>query len=197
MHKSQGLTFSHVKIDFTGGAFAGGQTYVALSRCTSLEGIELKDPIRRSDIFVRADVVNFAKSYNDDTLIHTAMKQSKADKEYWDAVQAFDRGDMQAALDAFFLAIHSRYDIEKPVPRRYIRRKLHVINRQRQEIDRLKAEAAQKEQFLKELAVEYVMMGRECEREDMRQAAISNYEKALKLCPDMPEAQRRLKKLSK
>lgn len=197
VHKSQGLTFSHVKIDFTGGAFAGGQTYVALSRCTSLEGIELKDPIRRSDIFVRADVVNFAKSYNDDTLIHTAMKQSKADKEYWDAVQAFDRGDMQAALDAFFLAIHSRYDIEKPVPRRYIRRKLHVINRQRQEIDRLKAEAAQKEQFLKELAVEYVMMGRECEREDMRQAAISNYEKALKLCPDMPEAQRRLKKLSK
>ncbi len=197
VHKSQGLTFSHVKIDFTGGAFAGGQTYVALSRCTSLEGIELKDPIRRSDIFVRADVINFAKSYNDDTLIHTAMKQSKADKEYWDAVQAFDRGDMQAALDAFFLAIHSRYDIEKPVPRRYIRRKLHVINRQRQEIDRLKAEAAQKEQFLKELAVEYVMMGRECEREDMRQAAISNYEKALKLCPDMPEAQRRLKKLSK
>lgn len=197
VHKSQGLTFSHVKIDFTGGAFAGGQTYVALSRCTSLEGIELKDPIRRSDIFVRADVVNFAKSYNDDTLIHTAMKQSKADKEYWDAVQAFDRGDMQAALDAFFLAIHSRYDIEKPVPRRYIRRKLHVINRQRQEIDRLKAEAAQKEQFLKELAVEYVMMGRECEREDMTQAAISNYEKALKLCPDMPEAQRRLKKLSK
>ena len=197
VHKSQGLTFSHVKIDFTGGAFAGGQTYVALSRCTSLEGIELKDPIRRSDIFVRADVVNFAKSYNDDTLINTAMKQSKADKEYWDAVQAFDRGDMQAALDAFFLAIHSRYDIEKPVPRRYIRRKLHVINRQRQEIDRLKAEAAQKEQFLKELAVEYVMMGRECEREDMTQAAISNYEKALKLCPDMPEAQRRLKKLSK
>lgn len=197
VHKSQGLTFSHVKIDFTGGAFAGGQTYVALSRCTSLEGIELKDPIRRSDIFVRADVVNFAKSYNDDTLINTAMKQSKADKEYWDAVQAFDRGDMQAALDAFFLAIHSRYDIEKPVHRRYIRRKLHVINRQRQEIDRLKAEAAQKEQFLKELAVEYVMMGRECEREDMTQAAISNYEKALKLCPDMPEAQRRLKKLSK
>lgn len=197
VHKSQGLTFSHVKIDFTGGAFAGGQTYVALSRCTSLEGIELKDPIRRNDIFVRADVVNFAKSYNDDTLIHTAMKQSKADKEYWDAVQAFDRGDMQAALDAFFLAIHSRYDIEKPVPRRYIRRKLHVINRQRQEIDRLKAEAAQKEQFLKELAVEYVMMGRECEREDMTQAAISNYEKALKLCPDMPEAKRRLKKLSK
>jgi hypothetical protein len=36
VHKSQGLTFRRVKIDFSGGgAFAGGQTYVALSRCTS------------------------------------------------------------------------------------------------------------------------------------------------------------------
>ena len=39
VHKSQGLTFSRAVIDFTGGVFAGGQTYVALSRCTSLEGI--------------------------------------------------------------------------------------------------------------------------------------------------------------
>ena len=38
VHKSQGLTFNKVNIDFTGGVFAGGQTYVALSRCTSLEG---------------------------------------------------------------------------------------------------------------------------------------------------------------
>jgi hypothetical protein len=197
VHKSQGLTFSHVKIDFTGGVFAGGQTYVALSRCTSLEGIVLKDPIRRNDVFVRAEVLNFAKHYNDESIINTALKQSKADKEYWDAVQAFDRGDMQAALDAFFLAIHSRYDIEKPVPRRYIRRKLDIINRQRSEIEHLKAEAERKEAFLKELAVEYVVMGRECERESMKQAAIHNYEKALKLCPDLPEAQRRLKKLSK
>ena len=197
VHKSQGLTFSHVKIDFTGGVFAGGQTYVALSRCTSLEGIELKDSIRRNDVFVRAEVLNFAKHYNDEGIINTALKQSKADKEYWDAVQAFDRGDMQAALDAFFLAIHSRYDIEKPVPRRYIRRKLDIINRQRGEIERLKAEAKRNSEFLKELAVEYVVMGRECEREGMKQAAIHNYEKALKLCPDIPEAKRRLKKLSK
>ncbi|MBQ6800361.1 MAG: AAA family ATPase, partial [Bacteroidaceae bacterium] len=39
VHKSQGLTFSRAVIDFTGGVFAGGQTYVALSRCTSLDGI--------------------------------------------------------------------------------------------------------------------------------------------------------------
>ena len=124
VHKSQGLTFSRVRIDFSGGVFAGGQTYVALSRCTSLEGIQLKAPIQRSDIFVRNEVAQFATRYNDNHAIAVALKQSKADKEYYDAVQAFDRGDMQEALDSFFLAIHSRYDIEKPVARRYIRRKL-------------------------------------------------------------------------
>ena len=45
IHKSQGLTFSRVVIDFTGGVFAGGQAYVALSRCTSLDGIQLKKQI--------------------------------------------------------------------------------------------------------------------------------------------------------
>lgn len=47
VHKSQGLTFNQVKIDFTGGVFAGGQTYVALSRCTSLEGISCRNPSDR------------------------------------------------------------------------------------------------------------------------------------------------------
>ena len=195
VHKSQGLTFSHVKIDFTGGVFAAGQTYVALSRCTSLEGITLTEPIRRNDIFVHTEVSRFAQSYNNQAVISTALKQSKADKEYWDAVQAFDKGDMQAALDAFFQAIHSRYDIEKPVSRRYIRRKLNIINTQRQQIEQLQEEAKTREHFLKKLAVEYLVMGKECEHEGMRDAAIRNYQKAVSLFPDFPEAQKRLKSL--
>lgn len=197
VHKSQGLTFNRVKIDFTGGVFAGGQTYVALSRCTSLKGITLKEPIHRSDVFVRPEVVSFAQNYNNLNIINTALKQSKADKEYHDAVQAFDRGDMQAALDNFFLAIHSRYVIEKPVPRRYIRRKLDIVNQQRKKIESLEKKLEEKNKFLKELAVEYLVMGRECEREGMKSAAVRNYEKALKLCPDLPEAKRRLKRLSR
>ena len=50
IHKSQGKTFSRVKIDLGAGSFASGQTYVALSRCQSLEGISLASPIRASDI---------------------------------------------------------------------------------------------------------------------------------------------------
>ena len=197
VHKSQGLTFNQVKIDFTGGVFAGGQTYVALSRCTSLQGISLQEHIRKEDVFVRNDVVNFARTYNNQEIIDTALKQSKADREYYDAIHAFDKGDMQAALDHFFLAIHSRYDIEKPAPRRLIRRKLNIVNRLHLQIDQLQEEIKSRDRFLKELAVEYVMMGRDCEKENFKEAAIRNYKKALQLCPDLPEAKRRLKKLTK
>ena len=197
VHKSQGLTFSKVRIDFTGGVFAGGQTYVALSRCTSLDGITLSKPILRSDVYVRPEVTAFARTFNSQAILASALKQSKADSEYYAAVQAFDKGDMQAAIDMFFQAIHSKYIIERPVPRRYIRRKLNIINRQKQEIDRLQNELIRRDQYLKQLAVEYLVMGKECEHEGMREAAIRNYEKALQLCPDLPEALRRIKKLKK
>lgn len=197
VHKSQGLTFRNVNIDFTGGVFVGGQTYVALSRCTSLEGITLKEPIRRSDVFVRPEVVAFSRNYNDSLVINKALSESKADREYYDAVKAFDKGDMESFLDNFFKAIHSRYDIEKPLARRFIRSKLNVVNKLRAENQRLLEEKKEKDDFLKRLAVEYVMLGKECEKEKMNDAAIANYKKALKLCPDIPEAKRRLKRLQK
>lgn len=203
VHKSQGLTFNQVKIDFTGGVFAGGQTYVALSRCTSLEGISLQEPIRQNEVFVRNEVKQFARHYNDQSTINTALTQSKADKQYHDAAAAFDQGDMQGALDNFFLAIHSRYDIEKPSAKRLIRRKLGKVNsliaenEQLHEIIRQKEEEKKKqEKFLKRLAAEYTLLGKECEKEGMSAAAIANYKKALELCPEHPEAKRRLKKLN-
>ena len=181
VHKSQGLTFSQVAIDFTGGVFAGGQAYVALSRCRSLEGITLKEPLRQSDIFVRAEVVQFAQRYNNPQLIGQAMQEGRADREYHDAIIAFNQGRFDLFLSSFFRAIHSRYDIEKPVAQRYIRRKLNIIN----------------EEILKRLAAEYTILGRECEQEHMKDAAIRNYEKALELYPDASDARRRLKKLKK
>lgn len=114
VHKSQGLTFSRVVIDFTGGVFAGGQTYVALSRCTSLEGICLKREITRGDIFVRPEIVAFSQRFNNEQAIERAMKQAQADIQYVAAVKAFDKGDFEEFLNQFFKAIHSRYDIESP-----------------------------------------------------------------------------------
>lgn len=59
IHKSQGKTFDRVIIDFGRGAFAHGQTYVALSRCTKLDEIYLRTPIRYGDIILDNDVVKF------------------------------------------------------------------------------------------------------------------------------------------
>ena len=197
VHKSQGLTFNNVKIDFTGGVFAGGQTYVALSRCTSLQGISLQEPIRRENIFVRTEVTNFARNYNNLNIINSALQESKADKQYADAMAAFDKGDMQATIDNFFLAIHSRYDIEKPAAKRLIRKKLNSVNILKQQLAEAHALEAQRSEQLKRLATEYTLLGKESEKEGMPQAAIRNYEKALELWPELPEAKRKLKKLKK
>ena len=197
VHKSQGLTFNNVKIDFTGGVFAGGQTYVALSRCTSLQGISLQEPIRRENIFVRTEVTNFARNYNNLNIINSALQESKADKQYADAMVAFDKGDMQATIDNFFLAIHSRYDIEKPAAKRLIRKKLNSVNMLKQQLAEAHALEAQRSEQLKRLATEYTLLGKESEKEGMPQAAIRNYEKALELWPELPEAKRKLKKLKK
>jgi ATP-dependent DNA helicase PIF1 len=59
IHKSQGKTFNKVIIDIGRGTFAHGQMYVDLSRCTSLEGIILKQPIQKKHIWMDFKVVNF------------------------------------------------------------------------------------------------------------------------------------------
>ena len=59
IHKAQGQTYDRALIDMGSRAFAPGQTYVALSRITSLEGLYLTRAIRMSDIMVDADVLRF------------------------------------------------------------------------------------------------------------------------------------------
>lgn len=63
IHKSQGKTFDKVIIDLGSGAFEHGQTYVALSRCRTLEGIVLKQPIRQKDILTDERIIEFYERY--------------------------------------------------------------------------------------------------------------------------------------
>lgn len=63
IHKSQGLTFEKVVIDVGRGTFAHGQMYVALSRCTSLDGLVLKKPITKKQILMDRRIVKFITQF--------------------------------------------------------------------------------------------------------------------------------------
>ena len=64
VHKSQGQTYDSVVIDMGKGAFAHGQTYVALSRCKSLNTLYLKRPLTFNDVIVDPAIINFMKKAN-------------------------------------------------------------------------------------------------------------------------------------
>lgn len=59
IHKSQGLTFDRVHVDLGRGAFSAGQTYVALSRCRTMEGVTLQRALMREDVKADARVGEF------------------------------------------------------------------------------------------------------------------------------------------
>jgi hypothetical protein len=63
IHKGQGKTFDKVIIDVGSGTFAHGQMYVALSRCTTLEGIVLKKPALKKHIWTNYQVMDFLTKY--------------------------------------------------------------------------------------------------------------------------------------
>lgn len=65
IHKSQGQTLTDVIIDMENGAFVHGQLYVALSRCTSLAGIKLRNSIQRTDIIFDPRVLEFRAKFRE------------------------------------------------------------------------------------------------------------------------------------
>lgn len=70
IHKSQGLTFDNIYLDIGRGAFATGQTYVALSRCRSLNGVHLKKEIQVKDILCDKRVTRFFEYVRDNRTLH-------------------------------------------------------------------------------------------------------------------------------
>jgi hypothetical protein len=78
IHKSQGLTFEKAIIDAEA-SFAHGQTYVAMSRCTSLEGLVLKTPIKSSSIINDKTVSSFnervEENHPDETILNKSEQQ--------------------------------------------------------------------------------------------------------------------------
>jgi len=59
IHKAQGKTFDRVVVDLGRGTFAAGQAYVALSRCRSLEGLVLRQPLQPEHVQIDPRVQAF------------------------------------------------------------------------------------------------------------------------------------------
>ena len=189
VHKSQGLTFSRVVVDLTGGVFAGGQTYVALSRCTSLEGLVLKSTISSRDIFIRKEIVEFSQIFNNQALIEKSLKESEAVLQYGRAAQGFRLGNMQEAVEAFAAAVSKRNELDNPMVQRLLRLKLQALNSQKAQIKALREELHSLRETQKEYAHEYYLMGNECiTKAHDANAAIRCFDKALNLNPNYVEA---------
>lgn len=89
IHKSQGLTFDKAIIDAEA-SFAHGQTYVALSRCTSLEGIVLKTKIHSSAIINDRTVDSFTKNIAENLPDESILNESEKNYQLNLIAEVFD-----------------------------------------------------------------------------------------------------------
>lgn len=192
VHKSQGLTFSDVVIDMGHGAFSGGQAYVALSRCRSLEGMHLKATINTRDIFVNPSVVRFSRSFNDRGLVDEALENARIATAFRAIMAHIDRGDIPEAFERFGqLTATDPLAASKLTPglQRLVRRRLTRAAGYRKEADTLRRQLADDRERFHTLAMEYVAMGRECFKEGMELTpVIANFDKALSIAPGCIDA---------
>jgi len=177
IHKSQGLTFDKLVIDMGGGAFSAGHTYVALSRCTSLEGIKLRTPIKLSDIIVRDEVIRLSQTANNEIAIKDELSDSQANFYYKDCIKEFDNNNFELAYENLIKAKEFRDDTLKPIFKRFLSFKLNQLKfkndkfknlekanaKLASEIEKLNEKLSSKDHHIKEISKELFETQKEME----------------------------------
>lgn len=192
IHKSQGLTFNNVIIDMGSGAFSGGQAYVALSRCRSLEGMAMRSTINERDVFVNPSVVRFSNGFNDMALVNEAIADERMRDTLRHCLRAVDEGRLSDAW-AMYYGLMAEFPqaaaMMTPQLSRLVRRRLYSAERYRREVDMLRRHIDDDNARFRKLAMEYVAMASECLKEGMELTPIiANYDKAIAISPDCVEA---------
>lgn len=181
-HKSQGLTFDRVIIDFTDRAFASGQAYVALSRCRTLGGMYLRSPLSVRDAIVSPDVPRFYAYANNRSEIEASLERAEAQRGYVEACRQWTRGDYVEAIESLGKAIDQSNELSKPTMRRLLTMKLQRVPQMQAEMTALRKQLAEQMNLLQELAREHTQLGNECLSEvHDPEAALRCYDKALRL----------------
>ncbi|SCZ00680.1 UvrD-like helicase C-terminal domain-containing protein [Flavobacterium caeni] len=126
VHKSQGLTFDKVIAD-VGAAFASGQVYVALSRCTTSSGLVLKSFINQNAIITDSRVVEFAKNETPSTLIIKEISSGRADAFYKKARAAFYEFKFEETYLNIIQAFKLRNDLETDTFKRFFLQKAKIL----------------------------------------------------------------------
>ncbi|MFN0276052.1 MAG: AAA family ATPase, partial [Chitinophagales bacterium] len=112
IHKSQGLTFENVVID-AGQSFAAGQVYVALSRCTTLEGMILLSKINPHVITTEERIVAFAERENHVNELQQMLEREKRNYLSVQLIKSFDFSKVATELSAYCEFIMSKNIPEK------------------------------------------------------------------------------------
>lgn len=82
IHRSQGMTFERMHLDLSRGMFAPGQTYVAISRMRSLEGLSLSSPIKKHHVSVNPEIKALSNSFNNVAMIKDEIETGQEVYKY-------------------------------------------------------------------------------------------------------------------
>lgn len=107
VHKSQGLTLDKAIVDLNR-AFASGQVYVALSRCTSIEGLALRSRLNIENVMIDNRIIDFAETEADEAELDTRLEASRRHAHLSRMIHAFTFTELIEAVTQAALELSKR-----------------------------------------------------------------------------------------